>query len=438
MFATRRSLVACSLALLGFALLAISNSQLRAADDAKKDDAKKFEPKAQEVLQSLTDFYKNAKSFRADIVTTVNIKGSPLPAEASSATLSLAVERPNKLLLKNKMESLQFVITSDGKQLTTYLSNQQKYSVQDAPADLDALVAMPGTQAMVGQSIGLMLVYPLLSSHPYELLTDQISEAKYVGEEDINGAKAHHLRLIGDPFSWDLWIDSGKQPLIQKIIPDLSKIMAAQQGQMPAGMKIEMVALFKNWSVDAGVKPEDFAFKAPAGAEKVDSIFGSSGNEGPHPLQDKPAPAFDLKLVSGGSAKLADHKGKDIVILDFWATWCGPCVQALPTITEVANKYKGKGVAFYAVNLAEDLDTVKAFLKEKNLTAPVALDFDGKVGESYQAEAIPQTVIVDKDGTVAVVHVGLLPNLKERLTQEIDDLLAGKKPGKKENKPAEK
>ncbi len=146
----------------------------------------------------------------------------------------------------------------------------------------------------------------------------------------------------------------------------------------------------------------------------------------PHPLLGKPAPPIDLKLLGGGKLDLASLKGKKIVILDFWATWCGPCVQAMPIIDQVAAKFKDQGVELYAVNLQEMPDDIKAFLEETKLEVPVALDTDGEVAGAYLAEAIPQTVIVGKDGTVQVVTIGLLPNLEASLTKNLESLIAGK------------
>ncbi len=198
-----------------------------------------------------------------------------------------------------------------------------------------------------------------------------------------------------------------------------------------------MTALFSNWKTDSQLGAEQFAFSPPKGAEKVDSLFGPGASPKRHPLLGKDAPVFELDTLAGKLVKLADLKEKEIIILDFWATWCGPCVKALPTITEVASAYKAKGVVFYAVNVGEDAETVSAFLKEKELDVPVLLDKEGKVAGLYGAEGIPQTVLIGKDGIVQVVHVGLSADLKVKLSHELDELLAGKKLAEAGEKPAD-
>jgi len=139
-------------------------------------------------------------------------------------------------------------------------------------------------------------------------------------------------------------------------------------------------------------------------------------------LQGKPAPAVTAKLLDGGTLNLADHKGKDIVMLDFWATWCGPCVFALPTEAEVAKAYADKGVVFYAVNQQEEPADVKEFLKSKNLDIKCALDPDNKFSDAFAVNGIPETVIIGKDGIIKYVDVGVWPD-KDKLTKELSTAL---------------
>ncbi|MCX7009346.1 MAG: TlpA disulfide reductase family protein [Kiritimatiellaeota bacterium] len=133
-----------------------------------------------------------------------------------------------------------------------------------------------------------------------------------------------------------------------------------------------------------------------------------------------------MNLLDGGKATLAKHKDKDVVLLDFWATWCGPCRKSLPLLAEIAAQYKDKGLVFYAVNQREAADAIKDFLAKQNFKLTVVLDSEGKAGEAYGVEGIPQTVLVGKDGTVQAVHIGYDPAMKAQLSKQIEDLLAGK------------
>jgi len=156
-------------------------------------------------------------------------------------------------------------------------------------------------------------------------------------------------------------------------------------------------------------------------------IPGCSDRGAGHPLLGQKAPAFTAPMLDESSFELAQHLDRNVIILDFWATWCGPCVRALPIIADVAAGYKDQGVEFFAVNLGDDPAAVREFLEEHKLSVPVVLDRDGRIGELYKAEAIPQTVIIGKDGVVQVVHVGFSGNLQAELSHELDELVAGKK-----------
>jgi thiol-disulfide isomerase/thioredoxin len=210
-------------------------------------------------------------------------------------------------------------------------------------------------------------------------------------------------------------------------VPDFSAQFADAEGVMK-DTKLEYAALFSDWNVAPRFTDADFAFEPPADAQKVDSLFeGLAGGEaGPHPLLGQPAPAFKTVGLADQPINLGAHLGKNIVMLDFWATWCGPCVEAMPEVDGVAKKFADRGLVFYAVNVAEDAETINQFLKTSELEVPVAMDPDGAIAQQYQANGIPQTVLIGKDGKVQVVHVGFSDNLANELTSEIEDLLAGK------------
>lgn len=146
--------------------------------------------------------------------------------------------------------------------------------------------------------------------------------------------------------------------------------------------------------------------------------------EGPEQLIGKQAPDFKLPLLAGGEVELSKLEGKNIVLLDFWATWCLPCRQVMPALVEVSQEYKAKGVRYLAVNLREDPDKISAYLKSAKLDIEVPLDKTGEVAELYQVKGIPTMAIVDKKGIVREVHVGASPNIKEELKKAIDKILA--------------
>jgi thiol-disulfide isomerase/thioredoxin len=152
---------------------------------------------------------------------------------------------------------------------------------------------------------------------------------------------------------------------------------------------------------------------------------GSSGTESA--LVGKPAPDFELVLLDGKTFHLADAKGK-VVVLDFWATWCGPCVQTMPQVERVAQEFQDKGVLLVAVNLQETPKEISAMLERHKLKMAVALDSDGVVADRYNATAIPQTVIINRDGTVSRLYVGGGPRFDEQLREALQGLMPGGDP----------
>ena len=146
---------------------------------------------------------------------------------------------------------------------------------------------------------------------------------------------------------------------------------------------------------------------------------GSPGTESP--LVGKPAPDFTLDLLDGKPFHLAESKGQ-VVVLDFWATWCGPCLQAMPQVERVTREFRDRGVRLVAVNLQEAPRDIKAMLERNRLDVTVALDIDGVVADKYRATAIPQTVVIDRSGTVARLFVGSGPDLGDQLREVLSKL----------------
>ena len=145
-------------------------------------------------------------------------------------------------------------------------------------------------------------------------------------------------------------------------------------------------------------------------------------NEAAQALVGKPAPEFKLDLLGGGQAKLSEHKGKDVVIIDFWATWCPPCVAELPHIAEVVKARASKGVVFYAINEEEDAADVKRFLDENKLAdLKVPLDKEGEAAKAYMVDPLPQSVIIGRDGVVKTVLIGI--KSKEDFAKAVDAAL---------------
>ena len=118
------------------------------------------------------------------------------------------------------------------------------------------------------------------------------------------------------------------------------------------------------------------------------------------------APWFSAELVDGSTFEMADLQGK-VILINFWATWCPPCVGEMPAFEDLYADYKdNEDVVIVAVDVEENKKTVDAFVNENGYTFPIAYDEEGNIGLQYPTGGIPYTVIVGKDGTIKVIHLG--------------------------------
>ena len=114
-----------------------------------------------------------------------------------------------------------------------------------------------------------------------------------------------------------------------------------------------------------------------------------------------PAPEFTLRNLQGNLEGLVDHKDK-VIILNFWATWCAPCLEEMPAFEKLYRRYRSQGVTVLAVSLDKgDISKVKDFVDANNLTFPVLIDSDGAAEKLYPSFTIPFTYVIDKAGRVA-------------------------------------
>jgi len=135
-----------------------------------------------------------------------------------------------------------------------------------------------------------------------------------------------------------------------------------------------------------------------------------------------PAPGFTLKSREGKDISLASFKGQ-VVLLNFWATWCGPCREEMPQLNRLYEKYRASGFVLLGVNVDDDTSKAAEVAKKLGLTFPVLLDTDKKVSKLYDLSTMPSTVIIDRDGKVRYVHRGYLAGYEDSYEKQIRELL---------------
>ena len=139
-------------------------------------------------------------------------------------------------------------------------------------------------------------------------------------------------------------------------------------------------------------------------------------------LTGQEAPDFVLKSAAGTNLRLSEYRG-DVVMINFWATWCGPCRQEMPLLDDLYDRYQRVGFNLLGVNIDDDAGRAMQMVDELGVTFPVLFDEKKEVSKLYQVEAMPVTILVDRHGTVRHVHLGYKPGYEEKYLTEIRTLL---------------
>lgn len=153
-----------------------------------------------------------------------------------------------------------------------------------------------------------------------------------------------------------------------------------------------------------------FIFAALAGCGASDDQSSDSAAQTkkeknyPELSEGSVAPDFTIDVNDGSSFTLSEHQGK-VVLLNFWATWCGPCVEEMPAFQKLYKEY-GDKIEILAVNTAEDRDVVDTFVEKGGYTFPVGYDEDGEISNMYPTDGIPYTLVIGKDGKVSALFLG--------------------------------
>ena len=134
------------------------------------------------------------------------------------------------------------------------------------------------------------------------------------------------------------------------------------------------------------------------------------------------APNFTLKSRSGKNIKLSELRG-EVVMINFWASWCGPCRQEMPLLEKIHKKYKRLGFTLLGVNVEENSNDAKNYLKDVKVTFPILFDRTQKTSELYNVSAMPTTVLIDRNGNKRFLHKGYKPGYENDYKKQIKKLL---------------
>jgi thiol-disulfide isomerase/thioredoxin len=360
--------------------------------------------------------------------------------------------RPNKLLVETDLARL----ACDGKTLATAIVPLRAYTEAPAPSavNFDTIFTgdSVGSSLFGGPGASFMTIVTSL------LLGDDPAKAVLeLGDSLTLGPDAS---LDGKPFlSLKLGSTTGPS-YVMRIDPDTKLVRAidmtydakALDDVFPAGKAVAIDKFrWTSGAVSTAPAPASaFAFTAPEGFHRVEGLAQVAAGEPEQEkfkvqaLVGKPAPEFTLTLLDGDgktrTVSRADFAGK-VVLIDFWATWCGPCLAELPEIQKLVEDLGKAKKAVVVVALSQDTDPkepaevrklIESTLEKKKIdltsspAGKVGLDPSNTVGEAFGVEGYPTVVILDAAGVVRAAHVGFNPGVGERLAKELDAVLEGK------------
>jgi peroxiredoxin len=388
-------------------------------------------PAAQRLLADITSAYKNVSAI--ELAGTVHldsdIDGKP---EQYTDKFHGSFQSPNKFVSE---VTGNMIAGSTGQKAYAFSVEDNNYVQKDAPADRTGswpgavwdvvkeqnpslamlLTADPATQLIDTAKIFCPPPPDAAANPKTQTTIDLLSPTKY-GDQDCLT-----LRMSNDDGVFTFLIDP-QSYLLRQLTADQRKYFEKLGHQQVN--KAMLVFDYMTVATPAKVDDKQFAWTPPKGARELSAPVPAALAEGASSaLIGKPAPDFQLVGLDGKPVKLSEQKGS-VVIVDFWATWCGPCVASLPHLNKVYEDHKAAGLKVFAVSVDEDQSRVKPFVEEKKLTIHVLFEDDKhETSHNYGVTGIPQTVVIGKDGVVKQVFVGFGPGSEEAVAKTVEEAM---------------
>ena len=354
-------------------------------------------PDARALMKESGDALLGARSYIIEQSIVVEITGGL--ESRLQMPVKLAASSPGKLRIESNGAVGNTLIVSDGENTWMYLGPLKQYTRTPAASSAEALMKSlnPGIAEMIGN---------MQSKDPY-------LEVKLAGEEVIETGGRHYecfvveskLDKIDMPGDMKLvngvmktWVDKKTRLTLKQTA---NAIMQGGVLRRPAEMNqtINILSVKLNEPVPESL----FTFTPPEGAKEVKEFQGPVKANAD--LSGKDAADFKLSSLDGKEFSLQALRGQ-VVLLDFWATWCGPCRKDLPALEKIYGEFRDRGLVMVGMNAGEDKETVSKFLAANRLSYPIALAAGMEILQNYSVTAFPTLVLIDRDGKIVLYHVG--------------------------------
>jgi peroxiredoxin len=401
----RRSIIVLSVIVLALAQIALAAPP----PTTQPQTQAKVSADARQILDQATAAYAKLKSLELAGTVTVDLKIQGEQPKIHSIPFTATFAAPNRFRHDAKDDVL---LGSTGAKLYTFKPDKNAYTLADAPKDRVQSSDLPHDLATVLFSQDPSLLLAMCKNAAEELL-DDVEEVQKVADTKLGDISYATLTLKMSDQSTETILFDPQTHLMRRAANDLTSNLKKRR---PDLISATVTTDYTQMKVDEPSKDQSFAWTPPAGSIDADTTASAHPLEvvAASSLEGKAAPDFKLPRLDGKSVSLASLKGH-IIVLDFWATWCGPCRISLPHLQKLYEAEKERGVEVFAINQQEEQSDVEAFVKETKLAVPVLLDREGKASEAYGVEGLPQSVVIDKDGKIKKIVFAFVPSSPDEL-----------------------
>jgi thiol-disulfide isomerase/thioredoxin len=397
-------------------------------------------PEARPLLEKEHNALRAMKAMTGVITSTWNYLVEGQQAVNTEQTMEFAIKKPDKAMLK----SGDLTVFADGTNLVVYSASMKQFVRKPMPPLWSLRDAIE--QATLGQIRTLPCEAILRPGINVEQSLRNVKTIERVREADFDGRPGQWVAgtAVDDrqpstvPYTFERWYSNqdGLSYAVKQDWTAMYQEMATRHNteqasadpnaKPPRVVNAKWMTTIKR-RANAEVSDSVFVFEPGKDDRQVDAlIFPRPNLKDQVALIGKPAPVVEGVDLDGQPVKLADHAGK-VVVLDFWATWCGPCVQGLPHMETLKQQLGDKPVVIIGVNrdAPGTAAKVKKFLGKRGFTMAQIDDSTEGVARAFKVLGIPCTVIIDAKGVVQDVDVGYLPGKEREIAAKVEKVLSG-------------